>query len=287
MTTEEASEFTPQLAVMLEAFGRRSTPAQQLGYVRAMRGIPLRAAMNAVQAALESPREHPPSPGQLRELALCGPGGYTARAEYAWTEFVEAVETIGADNSISFDDGLTNATVRTLGGWVECCEKTGDEFDKWLRRDFLAAYVRFCTSGASEELRQGHVGRLRRMNAGYTDAELRLLPNANCGVEVRKVATAVLALAPPAKLEVVPLLTDQREGQPVEHPVTSKARTPEGIRERRAPVVMKRPTVEAIKAVAGDADDEAARKLAAFMDRAAGRHESELKRYYSGEASKP
>jgi hypothetical protein len=287
MTEDDTEAFVNELTIMLETYGRRSTPAQQVGYVRAMRGVPLRAAANAIQAALESPREHPPSPGQLRELALCGPGGYTARAEYAWTEFVEAVETIGADKSISFDDGLTNATVRTLGGWVECCEKTGDEFDKWLRRDFLATYVRFCTAGASEELRQGHVGRLRRMNAGFSDAELRLLPNAECGVTVQRVATAVLALAPPAKLEALPLLTDQREGQPVEHPVTSKTRGEPGARVQRSPVIIKRQTPDAVKAIDPSIDDATAQKLARFTQRAADHHDSERQRYYSGEQAKP
>lgn len=287
MTDDEQEAFANEVTILLESYGRRATPAQCVGYIRAMRGVSLREAASAVQAAMESPREHPPSPGQLRELALCGPGGYIARAEYAWTEFVEAVERIGADKSISFDDGLTNATVRTLGGWVECCEKTGDDFDTWLRKGFIETYVRFCQSGASEEMRQGHVGRLRRMNAAYSDEQLRMLPHAECGVEVRKVATAVLALAPPAKLEALPLLTDQREGEHVEHPVTSKTRTPGEIRHRRAPVVMKRQSVESIREAAPGIDDEAAQKLARFTQRAADHHDREFKDYLAGESRKP
>lgn len=201
---DDAEAIVDEVSLLLESFGRKATPAQLLGYGRALAGVSLEAVGRAVTIALQTAQEHPPSPGQLRELALVGPGGYTARAEHAWSEFVAAVERHGGDTSVSFDDGLINATVRHCGGWVGCCEKTGEAFELWLRKDFVATYQRLCASGCDPSMRAPLMGRLRRLNAAYSDERLAQLPNVNTGREAVRIGTSRPALAGPT--EAVPQL---------------------------------------------------------------------------------
>src|SRR5690606_10980504 len=84
--------------------------------------------------ALRQNRQFMPSPGELREMAALGGVSLEVRTDTAWLEFDRAVSSYGADYSVSFQDGLINAAVRSLGGWVWCCTREGDAYHVWLRK---------------------------------------------------------------------------------------------------------------------------------------------------------
>jgi len=111
-----------------------------------------------------------PAPAELRELAGDGTTTYTDRALMAWQAFDKAVCEVGYYRSPDFDDPLINATVRNLGGWMRMCKLEGDEFDKWLRKDFLSVYASLCRVGVGEEQTAPLVGAHQRENRrlGYT-----------------------------------------------------------------------------------------------------------------------
>lgn len=185
------------VGMLCEAFNRQPTSATFKAYEIGLSDTPDELLDIATTAALSASRSFMPTPGQLRELAVTGGIGYESRAERAWIEFDRAVSQQGADKSVSFADGLINATVRLLGDWTFCASQCGDEYAVWLRKAFLETYQRLCTAGASETLRQPLMGNLWRENAGFPDRILKQL-KANTG-QVVEVDTTQPVLLPPSK----------------------------------------------------------------------------------------
>ena len=79
-----------------------------------------------------------PTPAELRERA--GEENARARAIKAWMAVEQSAGAIGSYKSVCFEDATINAVIRGMGGWPVLLAKTGDEFDKWARQDFLKAY---------------------------------------------------------------------------------------------------------------------------------------------------
>ena len=160
------------VTMLCEAFGRKATGSMLEAYCIGLNGLSDEQLDIAGTAALGGSGSFMPTPGQLRQLALCGGTTYEGRAEIAWREFDRAVGGYGGDYSVTFADGLINATLRLCGGWISNAEKCGDAYFVWLQKQFKETYIRLCQSGTSEEMRRGFSGRLEYENAGYTTEQL-------------------------------------------------------------------------------------------------------------------
>lgn len=151
----------------------------------------------AAAKVLQGDGEFMPRPGQLRQLALTGGVSFEARADIAWHEFDRAVSSLGGDYTVSFADGLINATVTLLGGWIHCCDKVGDDYFVWFQKSFKETYVRLCNApSVSEELRRPLVGRYQIHNSTFPDRVLSQI-QAYTG-QPTLVKTSQPVLAPPA-----------------------------------------------------------------------------------------
>ena len=96
---------------------------------------------------------HPPV-GLVRKNCGVGGGMITVndRATVAWSAVKNAVSMHGGYATVVFDDPITTATVRALGGWPRICDtKAGEAFDVWLKKDFEKTYSAFITCGVSVE----------------------------------------------------------------------------------------------------------------------------------------
>lgn len=184
------------VAMLCEAFNRKPTRATFKAYEIALSDIGDESLTEAGNQVLRSSSAFMPTPGQLRQLCLTGGTTYAGRAEIAWHEFDRAVGTIGGDKSITFADGMINATVRLLGGWIQCCEKTGDDYFIWLQKSFKQTYTRLCESGATEELRRALSGRLAKENVIFPGEILEKL-SADTGLHPVEVGTSQPVIAPP------------------------------------------------------------------------------------------
>ena len=168
----DAERFANAITALAESFRQKATPGMFHGYRLGMQGVPIDAVERAAALALQRCK-FMPVPAELRELAGASGTSYEAMAEKAFHTLTKAVRQLGPDSSVNFADGAINAAVRLLGGWIRVCDLPREEFDKWLRKDFIATYVRVCKDGASEDLRSYHGGRLERDNAAW---EGRTLP---------------------------------------------------------------------------------------------------------------
>lgn len=189
------------VTLLAEAFNRECKDTTFDLYYRVLADVPEERVVAAFNITISSNRQYMPTPGQLRELAVTGGIGYVARAERAWLEFDRAVVREGADHTVSFADGLINATVRLLGDWIFCASRTGDDYGVWLHKLFLETYQRLCQSGAPEDLRQPLMGTLWAENAlHYSDEQLAEFTanGGNVGLPVL-VKTSQPVLLPPTE----------------------------------------------------------------------------------------
>lgn len=154
------------VAMLCEAFNRKPTDATFAAYEIGLNGIGEDHVERAAAVALQRCK-FMPTPAELRELAGTGGGSFESMAERAWQQFTEAVRRLGPDKSVSFQDGVINAVIRHHGGWQRVCDLPRDEFDKWLRKDFIATYVRLCRDGCPEELRRYHAGSFEMENTRW------------------------------------------------------------------------------------------------------------------------
>jgi hypothetical protein len=147
---------------MGEGYRQTVTAATIAAYELGLGDLPIVAIEQAVKRALRTSK-FMPTPAELRELA--GEAKPEDRAVLAWSAFERAVLQHGGYASVCFDDAVINATVRSLGGWQRCCGLPPEEFDKWLRKDFLQAYSAFCRAGVGPDAAAPLVGIHDQQNA--------------------------------------------------------------------------------------------------------------------------
>jgi hypothetical protein len=186
------------VGMLCESYNRRASETLFAAYDLVLRDVEDEQLAEGGTAALSGTTAFMPTPGQLRQTCLTGGKSFATQADIAWHEFDRAVSMQGGDRSVTFADGLINATVRLLGGWIHCCERTGDDYFVWLQKQFKETYLRLCESGANDELRRPLTGRLELENSGYPSWILGKL-NAYTGHEMVAIGTSQRVLAGPTQ----------------------------------------------------------------------------------------
>ena len=156
MHQNEEPAFTQVIAALAATFRQEATQAVYLGYWMGLRDLTLEDVKRAAVRAMRTSK-FMPAVAELRELA--GEMLPDHRAVKAWEAFKEAIRRHGYYQSISFDDGLINATVHNLGGWMPLIERLDSEEDeKWVRKDFERVYKAFAISGIGHEQARPLIG---------------------------------------------------------------------------------------------------------------------------------
>jgi hypothetical protein len=147
MTQKKKAELIQALA---STFGRECDEPMVLGYMLGVDDLSLSELKHAVSVAIRE-CTFMPSPVELRRFA--GKTSVEQRAILAWDRFCKAAGAIGSYRDIWFSDPIINATVRSLGGWPEVLSRSGDEFDKWTRQEFLKTYKALDGACGAEQCR--------------------------------------------------------------------------------------------------------------------------------------
>lgn len=148
MNKHDIDRFTNAIGGLARTFNSQADEALFIGYKMGLDDLPIEAIETAVGAAMRT-CEHMPTVVALRKLT--GEASSDDRAVVAWSVFERTVVCEGAYTSVDFDDPVINAVVRSCGGWQRCCGLPEEEFDKWLRKDFLKAYTALSSAGISRE----------------------------------------------------------------------------------------------------------------------------------------
>lgn len=144
MTPSDHEKFGTIIAGMSETFRQKLTPAGVEGFWIGLSDLSIEQVGQAVMLALRSSKWMP-TVSELRGFA--GVKTPQQEATDAWGTFCEGVSKHNYYDSIDFTDRRINAVVKHLGGWERVCEKSGDAFHVWLRKDFLAIFTDFAERG--------------------------------------------------------------------------------------------------------------------------------------------
>jgi len=90
-----------------------------------------------------------PTPAAVRKFAGDGEASIDDRALVAWASVRRAIRSVGAYESVDFDDRIINATIRNLGGWEVLCEITAADAT-WREKEFIAAYKAIIRTGIGD-----------------------------------------------------------------------------------------------------------------------------------------
>lgn len=136
MQASDKPRFTLAIEMLASSFKRDPEPAMFEGYWWGLEDMGLEALESACKRAVRECK-YMPLPVELRRLAgLLSP---QARAVKAWDAVVAAIAAHGGYQSVQFDDPLTNAAVRTVGGWRYLCRQDDHEL-VFAAKGFERAY---------------------------------------------------------------------------------------------------------------------------------------------------
>ena len=128
-----------------EAYRQAVSEATVNAYDLALGDLPIEAVAKAALAAMRTCK-FMPNVSELRELAT----GirHADRGVLAWDAVLSS--TLNPYHHVDFDDGITNAVIRSLGGWVIFIERLGSSDGvKWARKEFIDTYDRLLSAGVS------------------------------------------------------------------------------------------------------------------------------------------
>lgn len=160
----EKLRFGELIEALAASFGREADEALLTGYWLGLQSLGLPAIERAVARAIAE-CEFMPKPVELRRLA--GDLSPKVRAVKAWESFEQSMRTVGAYNSVDFEDPILNATIRNLGGWPYLCQRETEELNRFIRPRFEGVYAAFWESGVGVDASQYLIGLSEQSNASH------------------------------------------------------------------------------------------------------------------------
>ncbi len=164
MTPNDKPKFLEIIMALVATCRAEVSEALLTGYWLGLEDLHLADVQRSAVVAMRTSK-FMPTVAELREIAGSGQLTLADRAQKAWVAFESAVMRIGSYRSVCFDDPIVNAVVRSLGGWVGCCQRPESEFDTFLRKDFIAAYQSLAKAGVSEDSAGHLAGDHERINS--------------------------------------------------------------------------------------------------------------------------
>lgn len=147
-----------------EICGKQVTPTAVRFAFEALRNFELPDVTRALSAHARDPDTgmYPPKPADVIKH-LRGTKG--SRAMIAWSKVLKGIKSVGAWESIAFDDPIIHACIRDMGGWVSLCEVQEDELP-FRERAFSQRYESYAMHGCEESPRY-LPGRAETYNASH------------------------------------------------------------------------------------------------------------------------
>lgn len=141
-TNDERKEFAMAVTLVAESFRQTLSGAQIGAYEIGLDDLPIADVKRACVTAIRQCR-FMPAVAELRELAGVQvprlDGGKSA-ALAAWSQLQRARSEHYLASAVEFEDLAITATVRALGGWERLLGLPDEQFEVWLKKEFLELY---------------------------------------------------------------------------------------------------------------------------------------------------
>jgi len=155
-------EFVRRLSALAETLGAKMSEAKLWIYEQALRRFSDEQIWAAVSAAA-STLTFFPKPVELIELIE---GKREEQSTLAWEALLDAMQHVGAYQSVEFEDGRIARAVRLLGGWQKAC-MTQTRYLNAFRNDFVKVFNSLPPETGPEVL-EG-IGEMSALAEGYPD----------------------------------------------------------------------------------------------------------------------
>jgi hypothetical protein len=138
MKASEKAQFAELLTDALAFYRREPSKFALSVWWQACQPFDFEQVAKALTAHAMDPErgQFPPMPADIVKHLQ---GTQTDRSLIAWGKVLDAIQRVGAYQSVVFDDGAIHATIEDMGGWVKLCRSNTDELPH-LQRRFTETY---------------------------------------------------------------------------------------------------------------------------------------------------
>lgn len=203
MTDNDAADFFELWASAQEYYGKRPSPGAVNLAFEVLKRFALADVSRALSLHLGDPDRGSFAP-KPADVVRAIEGGGEQQAVGAWAKAWQAVQSIGAYQTVVFDDWKIHAAISRMGGWKALCHaEVGEEGEKitFLQRDFERHY---------KAVREGD--RYPRKLIGITEAhneEHGFLEHVPAPLLIGNESKAQKVLAGPEQTEVQKLIAER------------------------------------------------------------------------------
>ena len=141
MRREDFKRFGLAVSACAELYGKTVSEGALTLWWQALEEFDIDAVERAFRAAVKDPDggQFMPKPADIARKI----GGTQAdRSLIAWGKVLDAMQRVGAYQSVVFDDGAIHAAIEDMGGWMKVCRSNTDELHFTQKRftDLHRAY---------------------------------------------------------------------------------------------------------------------------------------------------
>lgn len=126
MKREDFDKFAAALGGIAELYGKPVSEVAQRIWWEALKQFDIKDVERAMIAAIKSPDtgQFMPRPADIIRMIEGTTGD---RALLAWSRVQDTMRSVGAYNSVAFDDPAIHAAVESMGGWPKLCREKVEE----------------------------------------------------------------------------------------------------------------------------------------------------------------
>ena len=138
MTPEDKKEFAQLIFITADKYKRSFSESFLEMYWHSLKEFSLKDIYSAFEKHFNNPDKGHFLPHQSDIIRILQ-GDSETKALQAWTKVRQAISTVGAYDSIVFDDAHIHPVITDIGGWVSLCHQTDQDL-KFTEHKFLKRY---------------------------------------------------------------------------------------------------------------------------------------------------
>lgn len=145
MKPTEKAAFVTLISSALAFYRRDASDFALTVWWEACKGFEYEQVAKALTAHAMDPErgQFAPMPADLIRLLE---GTRTDRSLIAWGKVLDAIQRVGAYQSVAFDDPAIHATIEDLGGWMKVCRGNTDDLS-YLQKRFCDSHKAYSARG--------------------------------------------------------------------------------------------------------------------------------------------
>ena len=142
MKQNDIAEFSEKIIATYETYSKQLSDSAVKMMFRALSNYSIEQVTQGITAHVRdtSCGMFPPTPAHIIEK-IDG-GNVRTLAAGAWVKVRQAVSSVGAYQTVIFDDPLIHAAIGDIGGWTHLCSQLTEDNEPFKQKEFVSTYER-------------------------------------------------------------------------------------------------------------------------------------------------